>query len=327
MTAVVVTVIILAVVSTWWIYLSPVERVSTLGKIKLITIYGALAGAVYALLALGFTLIYGVANVVNMAHGSFFMLGAYMFIAFGPLGLSQLDVIPALILATIFVGIVSSVVYVLTIHPIVEDELAVLVATIGVALILEQLIVIGFSRAFGGTYLAVPSFLSGYVTFLGMKVVMARILVAVISLVLFAAVLIFVTKSKIGRAMRAVAQDREVAMLMGINTTKLYMLTMAISASLAATAGIFIASAISGTANPAMWLRPLVLSFAIVILGGLGSIKGTFIGAFIVGYAENAVIIVIPEGSFLGGAAALVIMVLVLLLRPRGIFGKRIELE
>ena len=324
---VVATVIILAVVSTWWIYLTPVGRASTLAKIKLITIFGALAGAVYALLALGFTLIYGVADVVNMAHGSFFMLGAYMFFAFGPLGAFQLELLPALILAAIFVGIVGSITYVLTIHPVIEDVLAVLVVTLGVALIFEQLVNIGFERVFGRTYLAVPSFLSGYVTFLGVRVTQSWLLVSVVSLVLFAAVLIFITKAKIGRAMRAVAQDREVAMLMGINTTRLYMLTMAISASLAATAGIFITSSTTGTAQPAMWVRPLVLSFAIVILGGLGSIKGTLIGAFIVGYAENAVSIAIPEGSFLRGAVALAIMVLVLLLRPRGIFGKRIELE
>jgi len=324
---VVATVIILAVVSTWWIYLSPVERASTLVKIKLITINGAMASAVLALLALGFTLSYGVANVVNMAHGALFMLGAYMFFTLGPLGFFRLELLPSLILAPIFVGIVGGIVYLLTIHPIVEDELAVLVATIGVAIIFQQLVIIVSEELFGRAYLAVPSFLPGYTTLLGVKVANSRLLISVVSVVLFAIVSIFVAKTKIGRSMRAVSQDREVAMLMGINTTRLYIITMVISASLAATAGIFITSSTTGTADPAMWLFPLVSSFAVVILGGLGSIKGTFIGAFIVGYAQNAVIIIFTRGSFLAGAVSLAIMILVLLLRPKGIFGKRIELE
>ena len=295
--------------------------------VNVIIVSGAIAGAVFALLALGFTLIFGVAHVVNMAHGALFMLGAYMFFAFGPKGLLQLEPLPAVILAAIFVGIMGSIVYLLAMHPIIDDELAVLVATVGVALIFQQLIVIGFTEAFGATYLAVPPFVKGYVTLLGVRVAKSRILVSVVSLILFAAVLIFITKFKIGKAMRAISQDREVAMLMGINTRRVIMLTMAISASLAATAGMFIASSTTGTADPAMWLHPLILSFAIVILGGLGSIKGTLIGAFIVGYAENAVIVADPRGGYLAGATALAIMVLVLLLRPRGIFGKRIELE
>jgi len=290
-------------------------------------ITGALAGAVYALLALGFTLIYGVAGVVNMAHGALFMLGAFLFFAFGPLGSFGLGVFPALVLAAIFVGITGSIVYVLTIHQIIRDMLAVLVVTIGVALLFQQVIVIVFGAVFGSAYQAVPPLLDGYQTFLGVRVPNSRLLVAVVSLSLIAIVWTFISKLKIGRAMRAVAQDREAAMLMGINTTKLYMMTMAISASLAAIAGIFIASSTTTTADPAMWLRPLVMSFAIVILGGLGSIKGTIIGAFIIGYVESAVVVFLPQESFLASAFTLAIMVVVLLVRPRGLFGRRIELE
>ena len=127
--------------------------------------------------------------------------------------------------------------------------------------------------------------------------------------------------------MRAAAQDREVAMLMGVNTMKLYILTMAISASLAAIAGILITASTTRVAYQLMWFQPLALSFAIVILGGLGSIKGTFIAAFIVGYAQTVVSYAIPEGDYLKGAVALGVMVLVLILRPKGLFGKHIELE
>jgi len=159
------------------------------------------------------------------------------------------------------------------------------------------------------------------------KVTYTRLLAFSVSLVLFAALWMFISKSKMGRAMRAAAQDLEVAKLMGVNTGRLFMLTMALSSILAATAGILITASTSGIAMPFMWLRPLVLSFAIVILGGLGSIKGTFIGSFIIGFVDNIVVFLIPEGSYLGGAAAMAIMVAVLLVRPKGLFGKRIELE
>ena len=127
--------------------------------------------------------------------------------------------------------------------------------------------------------------------------------------------------------MRAVAQDREMGMLMGINTPRLHMLTMGISALIAALAGILITASTTAMAYPQMWSQPLYMSFAIVILGGLGSIKGTLLGAFIVGFTENIFVFLIPGGSFLQGAVALAIMVLVILFRPKGLFGKRIELE
>jgi branched-chain amino acid transport system permease protein len=125
--------------------------------------------------------------------------------------------------------------------------------------------------------------------------------------------------------MRAVAQDREAAMLMGINTEKLYMLTMGIASALAAAAGI--ATTAEGFAEPYMWTSPLFLSFSVVILGGLGSIKGTLIGAFIIGYAGEIFIRLAPGIGFLRSAVALAVLVLVLILKPKGLFGKRIEME
>lgn len=300
--------------------------------IEALIIYGAIAGAVYALLALGFTLIYGVADVVNMAHGALFMLGAYLFFTFSPsvkdpplaLG-SPLTVEPtlALILAVIFVGIVGGVIFVIFINPVIKDMLASLVVTVAVIILIQQIIYLEF----GGVHRAVIPFAGGSTTVLGVTVTYTKLLALGVSLILFAVVSLFIAKSKIGRAMRAIAQDREAAMLMGINTTRLCILTMAISSSLAALAGVLISGSTTQVAQPQMWLTPLTMSFAIVILGGLGSIKGTLIGAFIVGYAESAVANLIPEGGFLQGVAALAVMVVVLLVRPKGLFGKRIEFE
>ncbi|MDH5374697.1 MAG: branched-chain amino acid ABC transporter permease [Candidatus Bathyarchaeota archaeon] len=290
--------------------------------IEEIIIYSTISGGVYALLALGFTLIYGVSGVVNLAHGSFYMLGAYMFYVLGPKVL-ELPPILAVILAVVFVGVVSSILYRLTIHPVLGDEVGVMVVTVCLALIFQQLMLL----VFGPPNVPVAPLIEGSVPIWGVKVTYARILAFAISLVLFASLWIFISKSKIGKAMRAVSQDREVAMLMGINTEKLYMLAMATSSMLAAVAGIFISGSTSGVAGAWIWMYPLALSFSIVILGGLGSIKGSLIGGFIIGYAEQTVIIVAPEGGQIVSVVPFTVMVLVLLLRPKGLFGKRIEME
>ena len=291
--------------------------------IETIIIDGLITGAVFTLLAVGFTLIYGVAGVTNLAHGSFFMLGAYMFSVFGSHGFLQLEAIPALILATIFVAILASIYYRLTINPIIGDAVAVLVVTVSVAIIFQQIVLL----IFGPAFFVVPPFTSGSTTILGLMIPNSRLVSAVISMILFSSLWIFISRTKIGASMRATSQDREVAMLMGINTERLYMLTMAISAALAAIAGIFISSSTTGVAASFMWLSPLALSFAIVVLGGLGSIKGTLIGAFIIGYAESAVANLVPEGGAIVSVVPFLVMVLILVIRPKGLFGKRIEME
>jgi len=317
-------IVVIAAVAIWWYNTIPTaERGLTLLKTKSIIIFGIVSGGTFALLALGFTLIYGVAGVVNMAHGSFFMLGAYIFYVFTSPKYLEVNIFLAFFIAIILTGVIGATVYRLTIHPVIEELTSLLVITVGVALVFERLMIIEF----GPFHYPIPGFVGGYETILGVKVTYTRLLAFSVSLVLFAALWMFISKSKMGRAMRAAAQDLEAAKLMGVNTGRLFMLTMALSSILAATAGILITASTSGIAMPFMWLRPLVLSFAIVILGGLGSIKGTFIGSFIIGFVDNIVVFLIPEGSYLGGAAAMAIMVAVLLVRPKGLFGKRIELE
>jgi len=297
-----------------------------------IIINGAIAGAVFSLLALGFTLIYGVSGVVNLAHGMLFMLGAFMFSAFsslfgekveGLLVVSPPFILLSAILAVIGAAIISAIVYRLAISPVIEDQVAVLVVTVSIAMIFQQILLL----IFGPSFLPVPSLVKGHTVILGLTVTYSRLLSFAVSLILFVGLGLFISKTKTGSTMRAASQDREVAMLMGINTERLYMLTMAISAAFAATAGIFIASTTTGVANAFMWLEPLALSFSIVILGGLGSVKGTIIGGFMMGYSEIIVTSVYPEIGAIVPAVPFTIMVLVLMLRPKGFFGKRIEME
>lgn len=292
------------------------------GAIIEILLFGGIAGVIYGLLALGFTLIFGVSGVTNLAHGSFYMLGAYMFYFFET-GFFELPPIAASVLAAVSVAIMGGIIYRVVIHSIVEDEVAVMVVTVSLALTLQQIILL----IFGTEPRVVTPFFQGAVDIGGLKLTHTLITAFVASVALVAALMLFVAKAKIGKAMRAVSQDREVAMLMGINTTRVYILTMALSAALAALAGIFLTATTTRIASYWMWLPPLALSFSIVILGGLGSIKGSLIGGLIIGYSQNAVAILVPEGGAIISVVPFSVMVLVLLLRPKGFFGKRVEME
>jgi branched-chain amino acid transport system permease protein len=131
--------------------------------------------------------------------------------------------------------------------------------------------------------------------------------------------------TRIGNAILSVAQDREVANLMGIDVSRISMITMVISGALACVAGAAVAPIFM--INPLMWRDPLVLVLAAVVLGGMGSLKGCVIAAFILGFAETAVVFLIPNGGFLKGAVSLTVMVLVLIFKPEGLYGVMFEEE
>jgi branched-chain amino acid transport system permease protein len=132
-------------------------------------------------------------------------------------------------------------------------------------------------------------------------------------------------KTRLGLAIRCMAEDREVANLMGINERLVAMATMGISVGLAAFTGAVVVPLT--IVNPFMWMEPLIIMMAVVVLGGLGSLKGSFLGAYILGFTEALVVFLIPKGAFLKGSVALSIMILVLILRPEGLFGIAFEEE
>ncbi len=298
--------------------------------IEAIIVNGLIFGFIYALLALGFTLIYGVSGIVNMTHGAFFMIGTYIFATVFnaispsiPPEWSNLTILLAAIIAIVLTGVIGSIFYRLALHPIVGDDLAILVVSVCGGLIFQQLVFI----VFGTLFVSVPSLIRGTMTILNVRVANSVVLGAICSALFFIALWLFIAKTKNGKAMKALSQDHEAAMLMGINRERTFMLTAAISAALASIAGILIVSSTTGQANASIWLQPLALSFAIVVLGGLGSIKGTLIGGLIFGFAEKYVAYSFPEGGSLVPAVPFMILLLVIIVRPKGLFGKRIEME
>ncbi|MBU0989728.1 MAG: branched-chain amino acid ABC transporter permease [Proteobacteria bacterium] len=284
-----------------------------------IIISSLINGSIYALLAIGFSLIFGVARIVNIAHTAFYMLASYC-IYFGThrLGVNPVLSMVAAVIVVTLIGLVS---YKLFIDPIREHEGAVLIATIALAMVFQEVMLLIFSGDFRG----VPSLIEGYMIVLGVKVSYQQLLTVGAALLVLAAVWALLKKTKLGLAIRATANDREVANLMGMDESRVAMITMGVSVGLAALSGAVVVPLT--IVNPFMWMHPLIMMMAVVVLGGLGSIKGSFLGAYILGFAEALVVFLIPMGAYLKGSVALSIMILVLLIRPEGLFGVSFEEE
>jgi branched-chain amino acid transport system permease protein len=276
-------------------------------------------GSTYALLAIGFSLIFGVARIVNIAHTAFYMVAAFC-IFYGTHRLGVHAVV-AVLMATALVMALGLICYRFFIEPIREHEAAVLIATIALAMIFQEIVMLIFT----GDFRTVPPLVPGYLEFSGVKIAFQQLLTIASAAVILAAVWIFLARTRLGLAIRATAQDREVANLMGINEARVAMMTLVISVALAALTGGAVLPL--SVLHPHMWMGPLIMMMAVVVLGGLGSLKGSFVGAYILALSEALVVFLMPKGAFLRESVALSIMILVLLLRPEGLFGVAFEEE
>ncbi len=274
---------------------------------------------VYALLAVGFSLMFGVARIVNLAHTAFYMVAGYgIFYLVSSAGLS---LGPAILLSMAAVVAVSVVAYKVIVDPMREHETTVLILTVALALVLQEAMLI----CFGGYFRSVPALVTGYATLAGVRVSYQYLLTLGGLAAALAAVWLLLTKTRLGLAIRATAQDREIAAVMGIDESRTATLTVAIASGLAGLAGAIVAPLY--ILEPRMWLHPLTIVLAIAVLGGLGSLKGSLLGAGLLALVESLVVFLIPTGAFLKGAFSLAIMIVVLLIRPEGLYGVAFEEE
>ena len=278
-----------------------------------ILIVGAVSSAIYAMLAVGFTLIFGVARILNLAHGSFYALGAYGAYFFS----SQLKIplLPAALLAVALVAVFGIVVERVLIRPMRKSQLAVLMITLAVALVIEQ----GLFLTFGSEYRNVPAFVDTKFTIGGVAVGGARLLALGVGVVLIAVLWLFIQRTRLGSAILAISQDPVAAQYMGIPSDRIFAVVMGISAALAAAAGVLAGPFL--TVQPTMWLLPIVKAFAIVVVGGLGSIPGSILAAMMLGYAETIVGYTISTSWT--EIVSVLATLLMLVFRPAGIFGRR----
>jgi branched-chain amino acid transport system permease protein len=278
-----------------------------------ILIYGAVSSAIYAMLAVGFTLIFGVARILNLAHGSFYALGAYS--AFAMTSLLSLPLLVAAPLSVLVVALFGVAMERFLVRPLRQSQLAVLMITLAVSLAVEQALFL----TFGSEYRNVPSFIAEKIAIGGVDISGQRLLALTVGVAVLLMLWLIIQRTRLGAAILAVSQDPEAAQYMGIPTNRIFSIVMAISAGTAALAGILVSPFL--TVQPSMGLLPMVKAFAIVIVGGLGSIPGSIIAALILGYSETAV-------AYLASTAwtelvSLVAVVATLMIRPSGIFGRR----
>jgi len=278
-----------------------------------ILIVGAVSSAIYAMLAVGFTLIFGVARVLNLAHGSFYALGAYG--AYFFTSHLKLPLLPAALLSVAVVAVFGIVVERVFIRPMRKSQLAVLMITLAVALVIEQALFL----TFGSEYRNVPAFVDAKFTLGGVDVGGARLLALGVGVVLIAALWLFIQRTRLGSAILAISQDPVAAQYMGIPSDRIFSIVMGISAAMAAAAGVVAGPFL--TVQPTMWLLPIVKAFAIVVVGGLGSIPGSVLAALMLGYAETVMAYTIS--SAWTEIVSVLATLTMLILRPAGIFGRR----
>lgn len=287
--------------------------------LQAIVIEGLILGGMYAILAVGFSLIFGVARILNLAHTAFYMVAGYIiFIAATKIGIPLL---PSGILAIFVTGVLGILAYKLFIDRVKEHEIAVMIITIALAIIFQEVMLM----LFGASDFSIPQFYPGFVDILETRVSYQSLFAIGATVLILGGLWILLLKTKFGNAIRSISQDKEVANLMGINVSKMCLLIMGFTVALAGIAAAVIIPLF--TLNPHMWMPILVGVLAAVVLGGLGSLKGSVIAAFILGYAETAVVFLVPGGSYLKGAASLTIMVVMLIIRPEGLFGAIFEEE
>jgi branched-chain amino acid transport system permease protein len=286
---------------------------------ELVIVYSLVNGGVYALLSVGFSLIFGVGRVLNLSHAGFLMLASYgMYFFTKQQGLGVIESIAITVPAITLLGML---IYKLLIDRIREHPTAVLLVTIALLLIFEQVLFMGFGGNPGSADLFVP----GYSVIFGIKVINQYLLIMGIVAVAITVTQLLLTKTKLGITIRAVANDAEVANLMGISVSRTLLITTGIATALAAVAGVVMAPIWPLT--PGMWGSPMLMMMVIVILGGLGSIKGSIIGAFIIGFIQILVVALLPGGGYLNLTFVLLAMVIVLIVRPEGLFGTVFEEE
>ncbi|BBK43306.1 branched-chain amino acid ABC transporter permease [Allostella vacuolata] len=272
---------------------------------------GISLSAIYILVALGFTLLFGIMRVVNFAHGAFAMLGGYaLYYVYGRWGVPYLIAAP---LSALGVALAALVLERLVYRWFYQKMFQSMIGLLG----LEMAIVFTAVIIWDPHERSVPAALAGIVEVGGIIVPTDKLVIVGVAAVALAAFYLFTKFSKYGLAMRAAAQDVEIAAAQGIDTTRIYQLAFVIAIFMAALAGGFYAQTYA--LSPLMGERPLMMAFIVVILGGMGSIPGVALGGIILGFAESFL------GTFYGGSVAVFAsfgaVILLLIFRPWGLLG------
>jgi branched-chain amino acid transport system permease protein len=282
-----------------------------------VIVAGLVSGSIYALIASGLSLVWGALGVFNFAHGALLMVGAFAaWWISDPAGLG-LGLFAGIAGSMIFMIAAGAVLYLLLVRPWIGTpavELTVIMTTVAGAMFLENIAL----YTFGARLKALDQVVTGTVQMFGTAMQAQNLLVIILAPVLLGALALFLKFSKHGLAIRAIAQNGEAARLLGVRVELTYLVTFAVSALLAGIAGVMIGGLFNIT--PSMGNEPLLRAFLVVVLGGLGSLPGTIIAAYLIGLIEAASSYYI--GIYWTPVALFTVLIVILLVRPNGLLGR-----
>ena len=279
---------------------------------------GLILGSVYALLALGYTMVYGIIKLINFAHGDIYMIGAFM--GYYLINILKFNFFLSLILAMIGTAILGVLIEFLAYRPLRNStRIAALITAIGVSFLLEY----GMIFFVGANTRSFPQVIKTVRFNLGpISISNIQLLILGISIFLMVALQFIVQKTKMGKAMRAVSVDSDAAQLMGINVNRTISFTFALGSALAGAAGVLIALYYNSL-EPLMGMTPGIKSFVAAVLGGIGIIPGAGLGGFVIGLLETFATAL--GLSDFRDAIVYAILIVILLIRPAGILGKNVK--
>ena len=278
-------------------------------------INGVSLGSIYALIALGYTMIYGIIKLINFAHGDVYMVGAY--IGFAAVTIGNLPILPALLISMALTAVLGMLVERIAYKPLRHaPRISLLITAIGVSFFLEytsMYFVTPTPRTFPDIVPSVSLNVGGFI------INGQQLVIFSITIILMALLTYIVQKTKLGKAMRAASFDTETAQLMGVDSDKVISMTFCIGSALAAAAGVLV-GIYYNTIDPLMGIMPGLKAFVAAVLGGIGILPGAVVGGIVLGVVEALVSGFIS--STFRDAAAFAILILVLLIKPSGLFGK-----
>ncbi len=278
---------------------------------------GLSLGSIYALIALGYTMVYGIAKMLNFAHGDIIMVGAYAILTTLSMGgQPALAIVISIVVCTALGVITEKVAY----RPLRSaSPLAVLITAIGVSYLLQSVAQLIFGAK--SQPVTIASFRN--ITILGVSVNVATLITLIVGAIIMVALTLFIKCTKTGRAMIAVSEDRGAAQLMGINVNAIISITFAIGSALAAFASVFYLMQIPST-SPTLGSMPGIKAFTAAVIGGIGSIPGAMIGGVLLGIIEK-VSLSVPALAPYTTALEFTLLIVILLVKPTGLLGKQIR--
>ncbi|MDF3015131.1 MAG: hypothetical protein K0R44_356 [Thermomicrobiales bacterium] len=290
----------------------------TIESLAAIVVSGLVAGSLYALMASGLSLVWGTLRMFNFAHGTLLMLGAYAaWYASDARGL-DLGLRLGIPVALILLAALGIVLYWFLVRPFIARpgaDLVVIITTLAGAAFLQN----GAQVVFGPRYKQLDRVVQGQVELLNTAVGLQEMLIIILTPAVLLALAILLKRTKLGLAIRAVEQNRDSALLAGVNVGRVYPLVFAVSAVLAALAGIMLGGLFFIT--PVMGNDPLLRAFIVVVFGGLGSLPGTVVAAYVIGIIEAIAVFVV--GLYWAPVVLFIVLILVMILRPTGLMGGR----